>query len=591
MAVKPERQSGLDLTPGTTLGKFEIIRKLAVGGMAEIYLARVHGTAGFEKLVVLKRILPHIAQDPAFVQMFLDEARLAATLQHPNIADVYEVGELGGDVFFTMEYVHGQDVRGIRWAARKRDEPIPLAIALAIVHGTASALDYAHDKRGSDGHLLGLVHRDVSSSNIMISYDGAIKLLDFGIARLTNRQAKTQTGTLKGKIPYMSPEQCRGNPLDRRSDLFSLGTVMFEVTVGRRPFRGQSDFDTMEQIVHHGAPRPSSVVNGYPPELEAIVMKLLARDPDDRYQSAEELLHALEPMLAQHRLWASSKVMGKYMRLVFADRIAAWEQAQQQGLSFVQHVANADQDVSEVLTPASAFPGIRMSQGIPAVLRPSGEISVPVRASSELLALRQQTGGDEGVAGPNEATIALKMTPATPFPAVGNDSSVATKYPTLRSNRRLGFVIGGLVAGVLGIVAVILIGHGGKNEASAADPDPAATDTKTVETKATETKATEAPSPDKPEVRPPAEQPGHQVADENEAKTDEKSDDKSDAKTNSNGDKQDETKPGATPVHRVRTIRRKIVPKQPPKPPDKPEKKKKKKEWNPDSPFLPGQSP
>src|SRR5689334_19668846 len=125
MAVRPERQKSLELSPGLVLGKFEIIRKLAVGGMAEIYLARVRGTAGFEKLVVLKRILPHIAQDPAFVQMFLDEARLAATLQHPNIADVYEVGEINGEVFFTMEYVHGQDVRGIRWAARKRDEPIP----------------------------------------------------------------------------------------------------------------------------------------------------------------------------------------------------------------------------------------------------------------------------------------------------------------------------------------------------------------------------------------------------------------------------------------------------------------------------------
>ncbi|MBA2539264.1 MAG: serine/threonine protein kinase, partial [Deltaproteobacteria bacterium] len=443
-------------------GKFEILRKLAVGGMAEIYLSRVHGTAGFEKLVVLKRILPHIAQDPAFVQMFLDEARLAATLQHPNIADVYEVGETHGDVFFTMEYVHGQDVRGLRWASRKRDEQTPLSIALAIIQGLASALDYAHEKCGPDGQPLGLVHRDVSSSNVMISYDGAVKLLDFGIARASTARHKTETGTLKGKIPYMSPEQCRGHRLDRRSDLFSLGIVMFEMTVGRRPFRGTSDFEIMEGIVHLGAPRPSSIVEGYPVELEAIVMKLLARAPVDRYQTAEEMLQDLEPFLAANRLWATPKQIGKYMRLVFSEQIAAWEKSQRDGVPLAQHVVdNPEQEISEIHTPPSAFPGLRsLSQDMPAVARQSSEIGVPNRKTSEL-------------------GTPVQMTP-TALLAAGEPSITGFTKLKLRPSRRLGFVIGGLAVGLIGILVIVLASGGKGGESKPADPTPSksAVDTK-----------------------------------------------------------------------------------------------------------------
>src|SRR5262245_49767202 len=309
--------------------------------MAEIYLARVRGTAGFEKLVVLKRILPHIANDPAFVSMFLDEARLAATLQHPNIADVYDCGEIDGTLFFTMEYVHGHDVRTIRIQTKKRGEGVPLGVGLAIVHGTAAALDYAHDRQGPDGQPLALVHRDVSSSNVMLSYDGAIKLVDFGIADAVLQQHKTHTGTLKGKTAYMSPEQCRGKPLDRRSDLFSLGVVMYELTVGRRPFRGDTDFAIMEQIVHGHAPAPSSLLPTYPPELEAIVMKLLARERDDRYDTAEDVLHDLEPYLSHERLWTSSKQLGRYLRALFAGRFEAWEKASNEGQSLAEHVADS----------------------------------------------------------------------------------------------------------------------------------------------------------------------------------------------------------------------------------------------------------
>jgi serine/threonine protein kinase len=391
--VNPEpRQSGTyELPRGSVVGKYEIMRRLAVGGMAEIYLARITGAAGFEKLVVLKRILPSVAEDPTFVNMFLDEARLAATLRHPNIADVYDVGEFVGTYFFTMEYVYGQDVRTIRHDSRKQNEGIPLTIALAIVHGAASALDHAHEKVGADGKKLGLVHRDVSASNVMVSYDGAVKLLDFGIARASSSTHKTQTGTLKGKIPYMSPEQCKGLPLDRRSDLFSLGVVLYELTVGKRPFRGDSDFAVMDQIVYQGAKPPSELVPGYPPELEMIVMKLLARGPSSRYATGEELLKDLDDFIGKHGLWLSPRAIGKYMRTLFADKIAAWEQAEQEGVPFAQHVAHtitSQSQRSELLTPPTDFPGVgprTTSQQMAAVQAPIGRrTSKPMPAMQPL---------------------------------------------------------------------------------------------------------------------------------------------------------------------------------------------------------------
>ena len=317
----------LELPRGKMLGKFEVLRKIATGGMAEIYLARVRGRAGFEKLFVLKRILPTAAGDPRFIQMFLDEARLVATLQHPNIADVLEVGEDRGAPFFIMEHVHGQDVRSIRIAESERHQGVPLRVSLAIVHAIASALDYAHDRCDANGVNLGLVHRDVSPSNILVSYEGAIKLIDFGVARVTNQNHKTQAGTVRGKGPYMSPEQCRGQALDRRSDLFSLGVVLYELTVGKRPFRGESEYEIMSQIVHHDPAPPSSQVDGYPRDLERIVAKLLARNPDQRYQHAEEVLQALEDFLEAHHLWVPLKKLSRYMRKLFSDRLIGWDKA------------------------------------------------------------------------------------------------------------------------------------------------------------------------------------------------------------------------------------------------------------------------
>src|SRR5579864_4679625 len=238
-----------DVGVGSRLGKYEIIKRLATGGMAEIFLARVSGLPGFQKMVVIKRILPQLATNNDFVEMFLDEARIAATLQHPNVVQMYDVGVVDGNYFIAMEYLHGEDVRSMMKALVRKEQRLPIEHALNIVIGVASGLHYAHEKVGFDGKALEIVHRDVTPQNIIVTYDGAVKLLDFGIAKASNRFGETRFGTLKGKVPYMSPEQCRSENLDRRTDVFSLGIMLYELTLGRRLYRAKSEFEVMKKIV------------------------------------------------------------------------------------------------------------------------------------------------------------------------------------------------------------------------------------------------------------------------------------------------------------------------------------------------------
>ena len=308
----------------TRLGKYEILSPLASGGMARIYIGRSTGLGSFERHVVLKMILPERANDYTAVQMFLDEARLAASLNHQNVAQVFEVGEDGGIHFLAMEYVHGQDLRALLAKAGSEGTRVPIELALTVVAGAAAGLNHAHDRRTSDGTPMGIVHRDVSPSNIMIGYDGAVKLLDFGIAKATSRSVETQSGIIKGKFAYMAPEQCRGRDVDRRSDVFSLGIILYEVTTQHRCFRANSDFDTMHRIVTGDIVRPTRLVQGYPQALEAIVMKALAIDVNQRYQSAGLLLEAIESFAIAARMPMSTMSLGRFMRDMFGDIQEPW---------------------------------------------------------------------------------------------------------------------------------------------------------------------------------------------------------------------------------------------------------------------------
>jgi serine/threonine protein kinase len=327
------------LAPGDKLGKHDLIRQIAVGGMAELYLARTTGIEGFEKLVVLKRILPQLANNASFVNMFLNEARLAATLQHPNIAQVFDIDQDGTDYFFSMEYIHGQDLGHLVASAHDSGVPISLDASLTLVAGLCAGLHYAHDKVGPDGKPLNVVHRDVSPSNVLVSYEGAVKLVDFGIARAGSSPATTRGG-LKGKIAYMSPEQCRGKvALDRRSDVFSIGTILYELTTGRLPFTDETEYGVLNQIVNRDAEPPSRIVAGFPPALEAIVMRALARDPDQRYATALEMQKDIEDFAHENRLRISPLVLGRLMGTLYPARLEEWDHARAQGAFFVeQHV-------------------------------------------------------------------------------------------------------------------------------------------------------------------------------------------------------------------------------------------------------------
>jgi serine/threonine protein kinase len=323
------------------LGSYEILRQLARGGMAELFLARTVGPEGFEKLVVLKKILPKFAENPKFVRLFLDEARLAAGLDHPHIAHVYDLGKQDTSYFFTMEYVHGQDLHATVKRTARHGKRIPIDHAVQIAHAIASALHYAHERRAPDGSLLGIVHRDVSPSNVLISYDGTIKLVDFGVAKAATSTVKTRTGTLKGKISYMSPEQAKGSPIDRRSDVFALGTVLWELVTSHRLFKAENDLATIQRIINSETQPPTELREDCPPELETIILKALAVDVNERYQTAEEFQLDLEELAREHKLVQSTVALRAYMRDLFAEEISAWQAAQASGVTLTEHIAHA----------------------------------------------------------------------------------------------------------------------------------------------------------------------------------------------------------------------------------------------------------
>ena len=306
------------------LGRYRILAHLATGGMAEVFLAKASGIEGFERHVVIKCIHKEHARNESFVRMFLEEARLAAALHHHNIVQVHDIGEEDGEYFYAMEYVHGEDLRSLLMAVTKRDQQVPLEHVVSIISGAAAGLHYAHEQVGSDRKPLGLVHRDVSPSNIIVDFDGNVKVVDFGIAKAALRTDQTRSGVLKGKVAYMSPEQCRGKPIDRRSDVYALGIVLYELTTARRLFKGDNDFMTMSTIVAGDIPLPSKRRKNLPPALEEIIMTALAKEPAERFQSAHELRRALDAFAASEALRVSATGLADYMLELFGHRPEPW---------------------------------------------------------------------------------------------------------------------------------------------------------------------------------------------------------------------------------------------------------------------------
>ena len=306
-----------------TYGNYQLIKRLAMGGMAQIFLARQHGPEGFEKLLVVKRILPHLAENQEFVRMFLDEARIAARLNHPNVVQIFNLGAQDDSYFIAMEYIHGDDLRKVFKRAERLGLEMPVALVCRVITEVCSGLDYAHKKADANGKPLGIVHRDISPQNILLTFEGRVKIVDFGIAKAADQATVTRSGVLKGKYSYMSPEQAAGQRgLDGRSDIFALGVIFYELLTGTRLFKRSSDMATLQAVADCQVTPPSQVNPKLPADLDAIVMKALARNPEDRYGEAVQLQLALEDWLVAHQLPSSSAHMAAFMQELYAERLA-----------------------------------------------------------------------------------------------------------------------------------------------------------------------------------------------------------------------------------------------------------------------------
>ena len=309
--------------PSSAFGQYTLLERIAVGGMAEVWKARMKGVEGFQKTVAIKKILPHLTDSSDFVTMFIDEAKLAAQLNHNNIIHIYDLGKIGDDYFIAMEFVDGKDLRSILNSARAESRPLPLGLALMVGSRLASALDHAHRQKDFEGRALGLVHRDVSPQNVLISYEGDIKLCDFGIVKAVTKTSKTQMGALKGKLQYMSPEQAWGRPVDARSDIFSLGSLLFEMLTGRRLFSGESEISVLDAVREGRIQAPRDLDPRLPLEVNALVLKALARDPEDRFKSAGEMQREIDGILASLKPAPSQADLGAYLHQLFAAEALA----------------------------------------------------------------------------------------------------------------------------------------------------------------------------------------------------------------------------------------------------------------------------
>jgi serine/threonine protein kinase len=270
--------------------------------MAEVYKGRIQGPAGFERVFVVKRILPHLSEEPTFIRMFVEEAKLSARLNHPNIVQIFELGAVEGEYFISMEYIRGRDLADTMRAIWKTLGPPRPELVAYVGREACRALSYAHSLTDDNGRPLGMIHRDVSPSNIMLSYEGGVKLLDFGIAKaLGEAPETTKSGTMKGKYAYMAPEQTDGDDVDNRIDIFSCGIVLHEVLTGRRLFKGANDIQTIERVRRCEVPPPSFQNPMCPPELDNVVLKALARNRDDRFSSAAEMADALDDVVHAFR--------------------------------------------------------------------------------------------------------------------------------------------------------------------------------------------------------------------------------------------------------------------------------------------------
>ncbi len=405
-------------------GKYLLLDRINIGGMAEVWRGKMFGAGGFERLVAIKRILPNIAEDEEFITMFIDEAKISVQLNHANIGQIHELGQIQNNYFIAMEYIPGKDMRAIFDRCRKKGEPAPIPLVAYCVAKMCEGLDYAHRKKDGMGRDLNIVHRDISPQNILISFEGEVKVIDFGIAKAAGKATKTQAGILKGKFGYMSPEQIRGLPLDRRSDVFAIGVCLYEMLTGERLFVGDSDFSVLEKVRKAEVAPPSTYNRRIPEQLEKIVLKALARDVDERYQYASELGDDLQRFLITNDAIFGRKDLMQYMKSTFAEEV----EREKQRLAEYASIKPPEGMLSAI---EAGFSGSSSaSSTLPPVSQPAPPPSLtPVetpRAVGATAVMGPAGSGGEAIRRTPSLTALPKLTAAAPAPTPKDDEAAAT---------------------------------------------------------------------------------------------------------------------------------------------------------------------
>ncbi|HVV86746.1 MAG TPA: serine/threonine-protein kinase, partial [Kofleriaceae bacterium] len=312
------QQSDTSTESQEVFGPYLVHERLGVGGMATVHRAKERGIEGFERVVALKRLLPHLAEDASFVKAFVREAKLASLLQHANIVQLFELGRVGTQYFISMEYIDGRDIRQVLRQARRVSGPPTINVTIALLIQLCDALEYAHTRIDDRGEPLGLVHRDVSPSNLLVTRSGHLKVIDFGIAKAQSSQLRTATGRVKGKLAYMAPEAIAGKDLDARSDIFSCGVIAHELLTARPLFASKNEYQTIVNVQKSDILPPSAFNQAVPPELDHVILRALARDRDQRYESAAQMRDDLHAVRIRYQLSATNREVQTWIEWAFA---------------------------------------------------------------------------------------------------------------------------------------------------------------------------------------------------------------------------------------------------------------------------------
>jgi serine/threonine protein kinase len=366
----------MESTPGrqpVRLGKYLLLEKLATGGMAQLYRGKIVGVQGFEKIIAIKQILPHLTTEKELVDAFIDEAKLAALLNHQNVVQIYDFGKLEDSYFIAMEYLFGKDLRATLAKSRGKEIALGIQNALYVASRICAGLDYAHKLKDFQGKALNIIHRDISPQNIFVTYEGEVKILDFGIAKAASQSTITQLGMIKGKVAYMSPEQAAGNPIDHRSDIFSAGILLYEMLSGKRMFQG----DTMQILAKVRKAEfdpPEAALPGLPVTLYRVLHQALAKEPSERYQTCGEFLADLEECMVGLEIRPSSRALGLYMKELFIEEISAEGEVMREAVT--AGAAQESESPVAVTPAANAKPEPRVSVPVPPTVRPKSKTPV-----------------------------------------------------------------------------------------------------------------------------------------------------------------------------------------------------------------------